>query len=325
MRIRKPAPGGNRATGDEYNLNGSVYSPKLSETQAQTYARRLGGNHFGNNINCPGPGHGPRDRSLSVKLDSHAPDGFRVHSFAGDDWKACRDHVKAALGLQTYQAYTPPARISVTRNVGRRDTDNFLTDYAEKIWRESHPLKGTIAESYLRGRGITCLLTASLRFAPACWHATGQHIPAMVALVQGSSATAVHRTYLRADGLGKAEVAPNKAMLGSTQGGAVRLTNHRPGPLVVAEGIETALSLASGLVSEPATVWAALSASGLRGLRLPDPPGRLIIASDGDTPGRDAAHALALRAHGLDWAVSLLPAPDGCDWNDILTVKGQAI
>jgi hypothetical protein len=92
---------------------------------------------------------------------------------------------------------------------------------------------------------------------------------------------------------------------------------------VVGEGIENGLSLASGLLRKPVKVWAALSTSGLRGLRLPPQPGRLTIATDGDTAGREAGHALADRAHALGWQVSLLPAPDGRDWNDILTMKGE--
>ena len=145
----------------------------------------------------------------------------------------------------------------------------------------------------------------------------------MVGLVEGCDRLAVHRTYLRADGRGKADATPDKAMLGAVAGGAVRLAGG-PGPLVVAEGIETALSLASGLLRGPATVWAALSTSGMRGLRLPPEPGRLTVAADGDNPGREAAHALAERAHALGWQVSLLPAPEGRDWNDILMMKGEA-
>jgi hypothetical protein len=73
----------------------------------------------------------------------------------------------------------------------------------------------------------------------------------MVALVEGSDAFAVHRTYLLPDGSGKAAIDPDKMMLGAVAGGAVRLTDG-PGGLVVAEGIETALSLACGLLSGPA-------------------------------------------------------------------------
>ena len=110
-------------------------------------------------------------------------------------------------------------------------------------------------------------------------------------------------------------------MLGSAHGGAVRLTEAH-GPLVVAEGIETALSLSCGLLDKSASVCAALSTAGVQGLRLPINPSELIIASDGDVAGREAAHALAVRADGLGWKVSLLPAPDGQDWNDVLNEKG---
>lgn len=62
----------------------------------------------------------------------------------------------------------------------------------------------------------------------------------------------------------------------------------------------------------------------MRGLHLPADPHRLTVAPDGDAPGRDAGHALAERAHGLGWQVSLLFAPNGRDWNDVLTMKGDA-
>jgi hypothetical protein len=197
---------------------------------------------------------------------------------------------------------------------------NKKSRQAERCWSEALPIIGTAAERYLRGRGITCELPVTLRYHPNCWHSSGKRFLALVALIEGVSGYAVHRTYLRGDGTGKAEVKPNKAMLGATAGGAVRLTEAR-GSLVVAEGIETALSLASGLLGRPATIWAALSTSGMRGLHLPSPPGRLTVAMDGDDAGRAAGHDLAERAHALGWNVSLLPAPDRSDWCDVLSGK----
>ena len=185
------------------------------------------------------------------------------------------------------------------------------------------PIVGTIAETYLRGRGITCPLPVdALRFHPACWHSSGKHLPAMVARVLGSDGYAVHRTYLKPDGSGKADVEPAKAMLANCAGGAVRIV-EADGALVVCEGIETGLSLASGLLQRPATIWAAMSASGMGNLRLPPTPARLTIATDGDDAGRTAAHKLADRAHKLGWAVSFLHAPDGKDWNDVLQEKAK--
>ena len=231
-----------------------------------------------------------------------------------------------ALGLAPGDFARPdPAEIARAEALARAEAEKRARQ-ALALWREALPINGTPAETYLRGRGLSLDLPASLRFHPAAWHgATARPLPAMVALVEGCALPAVHRTYLRPDGSGKAAVEPAKAMLGGVQGGAVRLAEAQ-GRLVVAEGIETALSLACGLLPGAMTLWAALSTSGLRGLRLPPKPGELTIAtdSDDDGAGRSAGHALAERAHALGWKVSLLPAPDGRDWNDILTMKGDA-
>lgn len=45
---------------------------------ARSLAHALGGDVVGRDkVTVPGPGHSPRDRSLSIKLDPNAPDGFR--------------------------------------------------------------------------------------------------------------------------------------------------------------------------------------------------------------------------------------------------------
>jgi hypothetical protein len=161
-------------------------------------------------------------------------------------------------------------------------------------------------------------LPGTLRFHPEAWHGpTARRLPALVARVDGGAGFAVHRTWLRGDGTGKAPVDPPKAMLGACAGGAVRLS-CAPRRLVVAEGIETALSLSCGLLDGPATVWAALSTSGLRALALPARAGGLTVACDGDAPGRAAALALAERAHAGGWRVDILDPGTGADFNDQL-------
>lgn len=232
--------------------------------------------------------------------------------------------ILAAAGVRSGDYVPPDVATLAQREAEQKAEAAKRAAQAKQVWDEAQPIAGTVAENYLRGRGITCDLPQSLRFHGSCFHGpTARRYPALVAAVQAASLPAVHRTYLRADGSGKADIDPAKMMLGAVSGGAVRLTDA-PGLLVVAEGIETALSLASGLLRGPATVWAALSTSGIRGLRLPDQPGRLTIAPDGDMAGRESANALAARAHALGWQVMLLPAPDGRDWNDILTTKGEA-
>jgi hypothetical protein len=187
------------------------------------------------------------------------------------------------------------------------------------------------------GRGATCRrarspsgisaaapsrgpLPPSLRYRAETWHGpTARRLPAMVAAVtlEGEAEpVAVHRTFLAEPGR-KADLGDAaKMMLGPVAGGAVRLSGGA-GPLVVAEGIETALSLADALADLSPRVWAALSTSGVAGLVLPSTPGAIAIAPDGDRAGRMAAEALARRAHAAGWRVRILPPPgEGLDWND---------
>ena len=67
----------------------------------QSWARALGGEVCGEQVHCPGPGHSADDRSLSVKIGA---DGEPVvHSFAGDDWRKCLDHVRQRLGMEPFK------------------------------------------------------------------------------------------------------------------------------------------------------------------------------------------------------------------------------
>jgi hypothetical protein len=66
----------------------------------QQVAAALGGEVSGREVLAPGPGHSTKDRSMSVRLDPASPDGFVVHSFAGDDPLACKDHVRDKLGIR---------------------------------------------------------------------------------------------------------------------------------------------------------------------------------------------------------------------------------
>ena len=72
-------------------------------TDLRTAAALLGGEVSGGQILCPGPGHSKADRSLSVKFDPSDPDKIVVHSFCGDDWKACDQHVRELLGMKPWK------------------------------------------------------------------------------------------------------------------------------------------------------------------------------------------------------------------------------
>ncbi len=302
-------------------------------TEAERITRALKGHWYGHYGVAFCPAHlNTRTPALSI---AEAEDGrFLAHCYAGCAFLAILEALRGSGVVEGSGNYTLPSTADLARIRATGEAKAVKREgQALGLWRDALPINGTIAETYLRSRGIVCQLPDVLRFHPECWHGpSAKRLPAMVALVEGCKRVAVHRTYLRSDGTGKAAVEPAKAMLGGVSGGAVRLTDAL-GPLVVAEGIETALSLASGLLRSPATIWAALSTSGMRRLRLPSVGGlgtlgklgrhytSLIIANDGDAPGRDSGRDLAERASGLGWHVGIMDPGDGTDFNDILTAK----
>ena len=64
---------------------------------AREIALALGGDVVSvKRVAAPGPGQSPTDRSLSVLITGS---DFIVHSFAGDDWRVCKEYVRSRLGL----------------------------------------------------------------------------------------------------------------------------------------------------------------------------------------------------------------------------------
>jgi putative DNA primase/helicase len=185
------------------------------------------------------------------------------------------------------------------------------------IWRRSQPGAGTTVEIYLRTvRGYTGPIPPTLRFAEGTHPSNPEHYyPMMVAaVIRDNRIAAIHRTFVRADGTGKADLDPNKMTLGPCKGAAVPLAPAGP-LLAVAEGIETALSFmqATGIAT-----WAALSASGIRNLILPPLVRDVVIAADNDPTGLAAAYAAAGRwtAYGRKVRVVVPPTGRG-DFNDM--------
>jgi hypothetical protein len=285
-------------------------------TDAQSLTLALGGEWRGQSGLAPCPVC-QSERRLDQRALSIRAEGGALLAFCHKSGCDFRDIVQAAgLPRDTLRVDPQAAREADAKREAYAAEQ--LTK-ARRLWATCKPLAGTKGEAYLRGRGITCPLPPSLGWAADAFHApSARWLSAMVGDV---STGGVHRTYFEKTGARIGGQA--KMMQGPCAGGAVALSEAQ-GPLVVCEGIETGLSLLSGLLSRPATVWAALSTSGMKALALPEAIGRLTIAADGDAPGQEAANALAIRATVLGWKVSLLPAPVGRDWNDVLMLKGAA-
>ena len=297
---------------------------------AEELTRALRGRWQGAYGTAKCPAH--EDRAPSLSLADGTTGRVLVKCHAGCTFESVRDVLRRdGLWPDAANPADPVRRISGisgginakwARECSKLARLTAKSERALTLWHRAAPILGTPAERYLRSRGITAPLPASSRYLNACPHPTGRTLPAMLARVEGGDRVAVHRTYLAPGGAAKADAAPAKAMLGPTRGGAVRLADGPVERLVVTEGIETGLSLLSGLLGTPAAVWAALSAGGMRALRLPELPdgttGALIVAADGDDTGREAAHALTMRARRAGWRVAVRAAPEGQDWNDVL-------
>lgn len=226
--------------------------------------------------------------------------------------------IKILASLSPINHANPLRPLSNVRNLANDDLIRGIK--AKGAWSRSLPIGGTPAETYLRSRSITCELPDSLRYLPpelTYLGPTGHH--EMIGKVEGSEGPSIQRTLLTADGT-KAQCTPNKLMFGKVKGGAVRLSEG-PDGLVVAEGIETALSLCCGLLEGDYSVWSALSAAGMRALKLPAISGHLIIAADGDKTGIKAARDLSSRAKALGWRVRIAQPPQEKDFNDIINKK----
>lgn len=271
-------------------------------------AKALGGDESGSGVLCPGPDHSPKDRSLSVSFGFKYSEGFRVHSFAQDTERACRDHVKALLtGLEHHLNVLARAPVVERDDAGR-------TAYAIQIWERAKPLRGTPAEAYLEGRGlIVGGAVTALRFHPEVPF-RNETAPAMLAAMTDAASgefTGIHRTRLN----------PKfKAMLGRAKGAVVRLTDDvdLSDGLAVCEGIETGLAL---LQKGVRPIWSALSAEFLAKLPvLSDVPLLTIFADhDENGVGERAAQLCAERWEAASRKVRIVMPPEpGTDFADLV-------
>jgi putative DNA primase/helicase len=199
-----------------------------------------------------------------------------------------------------------------------------------ELWKKSQPAKGSVVEAYLRSRAIEQPIPETIRFVERAFHKpSGQFFPLMLAAVNHvgqPQIVAIHRTFLKPNGSGKADVISNKMMLGSVTGGSVHLAEPLD-QLAVAEGLENALSVQQ-VTGFP--TWAALSCHGLRTLVLPTHVRTVMIFADHDSrnietdPGMQSAYFAAGRwsKQGLQVEIFKPPEP-GIDFNDLLLRKDE--
>jgi putative DNA primase/helicase len=309
----------------------------------RTIAHALGGQMAGRDtVLAPGPGHSARDRSLAVRLDPAAPDGFLIFSHSGDDWRACRDHVRARLGLPSWEPGDEQRRTVSHQHVEKWDLAAVETEAnegsrgwtedemlriatARRIWDEGKDPRGTLAEKYLRDeRKLDLpdeLAGRVLRFHPRCpWRNenTGNTdcIPALIVpfrSIDDNAVTGIHRIALRSDGT-KIE----RRMLGIVHRAAIKFDLLIGDQLAIGEGVETCMA-ARQLGLGPA--WALGSAGGISFFPLVDRVKQITILGEAC-----ATNARAIRICGKRWRkagrrVRIVMPNVGSDLNDALIAE----
>jgi hypothetical protein len=303
---------------------GRAMKPPLHSLRA--IAEALGGDVNGRSALAPGPGHSAGDRSLSVTPDANAPDGFLVNSFSGDDWRACRDHVRERLGLSLFKPGSAPRITAQRERKPVEETPANNREPALRLWRQALEPRRTLVEAYLRNRRLDLPDEAAnevIRFRPDCPFGPAERFPAMVCLVRNirtNEPQAIHRTALAPDGTAiKHDGKTHRLSLGPVAGGAIKLDPDEEVTqgLCIGEGVETCLA---GRLMGLRPVWSVVSTGGIE--TFPVLPGldglHIFRENDANGASAKAVEACARRWHEAGRNVVIADPDTAKDLNDEL-------
>lgn len=196
---------------------------------------------------------------------------------------------------QQHRDLTPRKR-NIFVPVRQPEQHHGLSSWGRDLWKSCQPLGG-VAIQYLKARHCQIPpLNGDLRWHPSLKHPSGYKGPALVALITDSETNkplSLHQTWITATG--KADVDRPRRLLGnhSIANGCIRLwpDDEVNALLGIAEGIETALSLAWA----PMPVWSVIDAGHMSKFPVLDGIRTLVIAQDQDPAGIAAAMTCAAR------------------------------
>jgi putative DNA primase/helicase len=268
----------------------------------------------GNSLNgrCRCPAHDDNKPSLDV---SEGNKGAVWYCHAGCSQEAVR---AALVKLRIW-----PERVE--RKPAGSDPDEFERfRKAMTILRAAAQAKKARPVEYLKGRGIEFIpKNAAVLPASAAMELTGRRFPAMVLpILDDTGLRGAHVTFLTSDLKKNVKDKDGKSLrrtFGPVKGAYITLGGRLPEadkPLVIAEGIETALA-ASEITGYPAI--AARSAGNMKEI-IPPPCSEVIVAGDNDNSGtgRREAETAASAFAKIDRPARVVLPTKHKDWNDAL-------
>ena len=183
---------------------------------------------------------------------------------------------------------------------------------------------------YLSNRcGCKVVTPPGFRFLRSYYHTEEKkNYPVMIAgLMRENNFVGVHITFLSKDGTKKADILPNKKLLGISKGAYIRL--YYPigsDTLVITEGIETGMSAYNILSKkyENLSCFAAGSAYNMKELNIPPNFTRIIIAADNGEVGMKQAEEAKAVFEKQKFIVSITYPPEKfSDFNDYEYFKNK--
>ncbi|WP_298372686.1 toprim domain-containing protein [Azospirillum sp.] len=199
-----------------------------------------------------------------------------------------------------------------------------LSPWGRDLWASGQPVTAdSVAGRYLLGRRCALPDPHAVRWVPSLRYGpSGAAFPALLGLITDAQdadrVLNLHRTWLSADGAGKALVDRPRLLLKGHRkaGGVIRLSANDDVTtgIGVAEGLETALTaLAAGW----APVWSCVDAGNVGNFPVLHGIGSVTIFADHDPAGRNAAEKVARvwTAANREARIVLPPQP-GYDLND---------
>lgn len=252
-------------------------------------------------------------------------------AFRGCDFHKAANDIRPIVGGCMYAE--PPKAITKDER-RRRVTKNV------NLWKQAFA-DHTILIEYLSHRGIReeTFRGADLKLHPRLEYYDDEGkqkgtFPAMLARVatRDNKLAAIHRTYLYERNQG--DVVTSKKITVTSRdwkGGAIKLFSVKDqDTLIIAEGIETALSMRQMYFDKHGKwvpCWAAVNANAMERVAIPEHITEVIIGADNDSSftGQKAAFTLAnrLRVHDKRNVTVAIPDEVDTDWNDKLKEKAN--
>ena len=200
------------------------------------------------------------------------------------------------------------------------------TDKLHKLYESSTEIKGIVQKYLTKVRGINHKVTGDVRMVESLWHSNAREkLPALVGFArnQQGEITGAQVVYLNRETGDKTEAVPAKKSFETISGSYVEVQKAHIGVTLLAEGLETALSIKEAEI--PGRILCTLGVNNFKNYSATKGE-NIIICADNDgqnsTTEKTVNEAVEkLQEQGAE--VSIVRPNTQGDFNDVLKTKGK--